>query len=53
MELGLQKLLGLWAMRTGGSKTCSRILYVRIYIYIYIYYIYIYIEIVDYTYIDC
>ena len=47
MELGLQKLLGLWAMRTGGSKTCSRILYVRIYIYI------IYIEIVDYTYIDC
>lgn len=35
MELGLQKLLGVWAMRTGGSKTCSRILSVYIYIHIY------------------
>ena len=34
MELGLQKLLGVWTMRAGGSRTYSRILYVRIY-YIY------------------
>ena len=36
VELGLQKLLGLWAMRRDSTKTCSRILYICI-LFIYIY----------------